>query len=116
MKHRVVTRTLGRRSGHRIMMLRNLATSLFKFERIETTEVRAKELSKFAENIITDAKGLDLASKRKVFEVIKDREVAKKLFEVIAPKYENRAGGFTRIIKLGFRKGDGAPVALIELV
>jgi len=103
-------------------MLRNLATSLFRHGRIETTEMRAKELSRFAEKLITFARKGDLASKRQVFRDIHDRDVAVELFDVLAKKYAGqsglpeRKGGYTRIIKLGFRKGDGAPVCLIELV
>lgn len=122
MKHNVHTRTLGRQTAHRISMLRNLATSLFRQGRIETTEVRAKELTRFAERLITFAKKGDLAAKRQVFRHIHDRDVAAELFNVIGKKYAGqsgqpeRNGGYTRIVKLGFRKGDGAPVVLIELV
>jgi large subunit ribosomal protein L17 len=103
-------------------MLRNLATSLFRHGRIETTEPRAKELARFAERLITHARKGDLASKRQVMRDIHDRDVVADLFNVLAKKYSGqsgvpeRKGGYTRIVKLGFRKGDGAPVCLIELV
>lgn len=122
MRHAKVSRTLGRHTSHRIAMLRNLATALFTHRKIETTEARAKELSKFADNLIATARKGDLSSKRRVFIHIKDREVAKQLFDVIAPQYKEgageneRRGGYTRIVKLGFRKGDAASMALVELV
>ena len=122
MKHKVVTRTLGRITGHRIAMLRNLATSLFMHRKIETTETRAKELAKFAQRLITLAKRGDLPAKRAVFQHIRNTDVAKELFDTIAPMYrssgdhEERKGGYTRILKLGQRKGDAAPMVIIELV
>lgn len=120
MRHAVKKRTLGRKKGHRSLMLRNLATSLIQHKRIETTLTRAKELSKFIDKLIGWAKKGDITSKRQVFSSISNRDVAKELFDVIAPKYKeganNRNSGYTRIIRLGFRKGDNAPVSIIEFV
>ena len=116
MKHKVVTRTLGRSTSHRLSMLRNLATSLIMHKRIETTDTRAKELASFVERLVTWAKQNDLSGKREVFRHIKDRQVAKELFDQLAIKYQERPGGYTRIMKKGFRKGDAAPVSIIEFV
>lgn len=122
MRHRKHSRRLGRRTGHRVAMLRNLATSLLKHRRITTTQARAKEVQRLAERIINWAKKGDLAAKRHVFRYISDRDVARNLFEVIAPQYREgedqleRKGGFTRIIKIGPRKGDAAPMVFLELV
>lgn len=109
-------RKLGRKSAHRNMMLRNLTTSLLKNGRIETTETRAKEVRKFAEKMITLAKKGDLHSRRQTLAFINDETVVKSLFDEVASKYENRAGGYTRMYKLGPRRGDAAPMVLIELV
>lgn len=109
-------RKLGRNSGHRGAMLRNLATSLFKHERIETTEARAKELNAIAEKMITLGKQGDLAARRHAMAYLMEEDVVTKLFETIAPKYSDRTGGYTRIMKTGFRRGDAAELVLIELV
>lgn len=142
MRHRVKSRTLGRQTGHRLAMLRNMAKSLLHHGRISTTETRAKELAKYVADIITDArkahelkdskKDAALHHKREVYRHIpgaerrgvgrNDRDVAESLFQTLAPKFAERkaktgnGGGYTRILKLGYRKGDGAPMALIELV
>jgi large subunit ribosomal protein L17 len=116
MKHRKYTRTLGRKTAHRLSMLRNLALSLFVHRKIETTHVRALELSRFAEKLVTLAKREDLQSKRRVFSDLKNKEIARQLFDLAKAQYSTRNGGYTRIIKMGFRKGDGAPLVLIELV
>ena len=125
MRHRVAHRKLGRVTEHRIAMLRNLADALLKHERIETTMPRAKELRPFVERIITIAKrgvaggagnGRSLHARRLVLRDIQDREVVSKLFETIAPRFESRPGGYTRILRLGSRRGDSAEVAQIELV
>ena len=143
MRHRVRTRRLGRQTDHRISMLRNLAKSLLTHQRITTTEVRAKELSRFVENIITWARkaneatdpAVKLAAKRQVFRDLAgaprehsqgrparpDRDTAQQLFDQIATRYAPegdsfRNGGYTRIIRLYPRKGDGAPMVLVELV
>lgn len=116
MRHRVDHRKLGRTSEHRIAMLRNQATSLFRHDRIQTTLEKAKELRRFAEKLITLAKKDTLHSRRTAAQKVSDPEVLKKLFGVLGPLYSNRPGGYTRIIKLGARRGDGAEMALIELV
>ena len=129
MRHKVRSRTLGRQTGHRLSMLRNLATSLLRHHRITTTATRAREVSRLAEEMITMARKAHqatessdrLAYKRRVFRVIKDRDVAQELFDVLAPRFAERhnaskSGGYTRLVRVGFRKGDGAPMALIELV
>ncbi len=109
-------RKLGRPSGHRKMMLRNLTTDLLKYGRIETTETRAKEVRRMAEKMITLAKKNDLASRRLVLAEVLDETTVKNLFEKIAPKYQDRNGGYVRLTKVGLRKGDGTPKAVLELV
>jgi large subunit ribosomal protein L17 len=125
MRHRVSHRKLGRVTEHRIAMLRNQAQALLRFERLETTVPRAKELRPFVERIITIAKrglaggdenGRTLHARRLVLRDIHDRDVVSKLFETIAPRFETRPGGYTRILRLGYRRGDSAEVAQIELV
>jgi len=97
-------------------MLSNLAASLFVSERIHTTEARAKMVRPLAERLITKAKKGDVHNRRQVLSVIQDRDVAHKLFSEIAPRYTEREGGYTRILKIGPRQGDGAPMAILELV
>lgn len=109
-------RKLGRDSSARKALFRSMLTSLFQYERIETTEAKAKELRGFAEKMITLAKRGDLHARRQVLAFVMDEEVVRKLFDTIAPKYAERPGGYTRVIKLGVRKGDAAPTAIIELV
>src|SRR5215203_3872607 len=125
MRHRVAHRKLGRVTEHRIAMLRNQANALLKHERIETTVPKAKELRPFVERIITIAKrgvaageanGKALHARRLVLRDIPDRDVVSKLFDTIAPRFEGRPGGYTRILRLGYRRGDSAEVAQIELV
>jgi large subunit ribosomal protein L17 len=125
MRHRVGHRKLGRVTEHRISMLRNQATALLLHERIETTVPKAKELRPFVERIITIAKrglaagdenGRSLHARRIVLQDIQDRDVVAKLFDTIAPRFETRPGGYTRILRVGFRRGDSAEVAQIELV
>ena len=125
MRHRVAHRKLGRVTEHRIAMLRNQASALIKYEHIETTMPKAKELRPFVERIITIAKrGLaageanarTLHARRLVLRDIQDRDVVSKLFDTIAPRFEARPGGYTRILRLGYRRGDSAEVAQIELV
>jgi large subunit ribosomal protein L17 len=127
MRHRVGHRKLGRVTEHRIAMLRNQAVALLRHERIETTMPRAKELRPFVERIITIAKrglaggetaanGRSLHARRLVLRDIQDRDVVTKLFDTIAPRFEARPGGYTRILRLGYRRGDSAEVAQIELV
>lgn len=109
-------RKLGRNTGHRGALLRNIVTSLFKFERIETTEARAKELNAIAEKMISLGKQGDLAARRQAMSYMMDEDVVKKLFDDIAPKYSGRSGGYTRIMKTGNRRGDAAEMVLVELV
>jgi large subunit ribosomal protein L17 len=116
MRHRSKGRQLSRTSTHRTATLRNLATSLFRHERIETTTAKAKELRPYAERLITLARKGDVHSRRLAGRRIQDREVLGKLFDDIAPRYAERPGGYTRILKLGNRKGDAAEMSLIELV
>lgn len=109
-------RKLGMRGSTRQAMLRNIVTSLLKEERIETTETRAKELRRLAEKMITLGKRSDLHARRQALAYLTEEDVVTKLFEDIGPRYKERQGGYTRIIKTGFRRGDGAPMVLIELV
>ncbi len=107
---------LGGSPAHERLMLANLATSLFKHGRIQTTETKAKRLRPLAERLITKAKRGALASRRLVLTTVRDKDVVYSLFSEIAPRYANREGGYTRIVKTGPRKGDAAPMAIIELV
>jgi large subunit ribosomal protein L17 len=125
MRHRVSHRKLGRVTEHRIAMLRNQATALLKYEHIETTVPKAKELRPFVERIITiakrglaagDANARTLHARRLVLRDIQDRDIVGKLFDTIAPRFEARPGGYTRILRLGYRRGDSAEIAQIELV
>lgn len=109
-------RKLGRPSGHRKMMLRNLVTALFKHEKLVTTEAKAKEIRRKADKIITLAKKNDLAARRLVLAELLDETTVTKLFEEIAPRYEDRNGGYVRVVKLAPRRGDAAPRAVVELV
>ena len=110
------TRKLGRTTDHRISMLRGMVTYLFENGQIETTETRAKEIRCVAEKMITLAKDNNLHSKRQALSYITKEDVVKKLFDDIAPKYADRKGGYTRIIKMGPRRGDAAEMAIIQLV
>jgi large subunit ribosomal protein L17 len=125
MRHRVAHRKLGRVTEHRIALLRNQAEALIRYEHIETTVPKAKELRPFVERLITiakrgvaggDANGRALHARRLVLRDIPDRDVVGKLFDTIAPRFETRPGGYTRILRLGYRRGDSAEVARIELV
>jgi large subunit ribosomal protein L17 len=107
---------LGGSPAHERLMLANLATSLFKHGRIQTTETKAKRLRPLAERLVTFAKRGDLHSRRRVLTVVRDKDVVYELFSTIAPRFQTRAGGYTRIVKTGPRKGDNAPMAIIELV
>ncbi|QUH25467.1 50S ribosomal protein L17 [Serpentinicella alkaliphila] len=111
-----VQRKLGRETAHRNLMLRNLVTSLIKSGRIETTEAKAKEARRLADKMITLAKRGDLHAKRQALAFMTDETVVKNMFDEIAPKYAERNGGYTRIMKLGPRKGDAAEMVIIELV
>ena len=116
MRHRKKGRNLSRSPSHRKALLRNMATSLFRHERITTTTARAKELRPYAERLITLARRGDLHARRLAGRRIADREILGKLFDDIGPRYAERPGGYTRILKLGNRQGDAADMALIELV
>ncbi len=116
MRHRNKGRTLSRTASHKKATMRNMATSLFRHERIETTTAKAKELRPFAERLITLGKRGDLHARRLAGRLIADREVLGKLFDDIGPRFNERPGGYTRILKLGNRRGDAAEMALIELV
>ncbi|NIM52902.1 MAG: 50S ribosomal protein L17 [Gemmatimonadales bacterium] len=116
MRHRRKGRQLSRTSAHRKAVLRNLATSLFRHERIVTTAAKAKELRPFAERLITLARRGDLHARRQVERHIRDRQVSGRLFSEIGPRFAARPGGYTRILKLGHRSGDGAELARIELL
>ena len=125
MRHNVGHRKLGRVTEHRLALLRNQATALMRHEHIRTTLPKAKELRPFVERLITIAKrgvaageanGRTLHARRQVFKEVQDREVVSKLFDTLAPRFSERPGGYTRIMKEGFRRGDAAEVALIELV
>lgn len=116
MRHNVKGRKLGRTASHRAALLNSLATSLLKHKRIKTTEAKAKEARTFVEKLITKAKKNDLHVKRQVMAVVNDKEVFKELFSEIIPKIGERPGGYTRVVKLGNRIGDAAPMAILELV
>ena len=116
MRHNKTGRRLGRNSSHRSAMMRNMVTSLLEHEKITTTDCRAKELRKVAEKMITLGKRGDLHARRQVLQVVRDRKVVAKLFERLAPRYQDRPGGYTRIIKLANRNGDNASQSIIELV
>src|SRR6202171_5860374 len=124
MRHRVAHRKLGRVTEHRISMLRNQATALLRYEHLTTTVPKAKELRPFVERLITIAKrgvvdpanGRALNARRLVMQDLQDREVVTKLFDTLAPRFESRPGGYTRLLRLGYRKGDSAEVAQVELV
>ncbi len=109
-------RKLGRNSSNRKALFRSILTAFFKHERIETTTTKAKEISGLAANLITLAKQGDLRSRRQVLAFLVDEEVTKKLFDEIAPKYKERQGGYTRIYKMGPRRGDAAEMAILELM
>lgn len=116
MRHNVKGRKLNRTASHRAALLNSLTTSLLKHKRIRTTEAKAKEARTFVEKLITKAKKNDLHAKRQVMSLINDKDVVKELFGEIIPKIGERPGGYTRVIKLGNRVGDAAPMAILELV
>ena len=116
MKHRINLNTLGRDRKHGVSILRNLALSLLKHEKIRTTKTKAKYLKSFVEKMITKAKQDTLANRRKVYRDLRETPVLEKLFTDVAKRYKNRKGGYTRALALGPRKGDGAEVVLVELV
>src|SRR5215216_7798417 len=116
MRHRHGLRKLNRTSSHRLAMLRNMSCSLLKHEIIKTTLPKAKELRRVVEPIITLGKAPSLANRRLAFDRLRDRAMVVKLFDELGPRYSTRNGGYLRILKFGFRKGDNAPMALVELV
>ena len=116
MRHRHGLRKLNRTSSHRLAMLRNMTVSLLRHEEITTTLPKAKELRRVAEPLITLAKDATLANRRLAFDRLRDRTVVTKLFDELGPRYKSRPGGYLRILKFGFRQGDAAPMALVELM
>ncbi|SNB46446.1 50S ribosomal protein L17 [Geobacter sp. DSM 9736] len=116
MQHNKAGRRLGRTTSHRVAMFRNMVTSFLNHEKITTTDAKAKELRSIAEKMITLGKRGDLHAMRQAASYIRDKKVVTKLFTTIAPRYKERPGGYTRIIKLGIRPGDNAPLSIIELV
>ena len=116
MRHRKSGRKLNRTSSHRRAMFRNMATALLKHEQIKTTLPKAKELGPVVEQMITLGKRGSLHSRRQALSYLKDEAIVRKLFEGLAERYESRAGGYTRVLKAGFRYGDSAPMAYIELI
>ena len=116
MRHRLGLRKLNRTSSHRLAMFRNMTVSLLRHELIKTTLPKAKELRRVAEPILTLGKTPSLANRRLAFARLRDREMVTKLFDELGPRYAARNGGYLRILKFGFRKGDNAPMALIELM
>ncbi len=116
MRHRNTGRQLSRNSSHRKAMLRNMAASLLHHEAIKTTVPKAKELRRVAEPLITLGKTDSVANRRLAFSRLRDKDVVKKLFEELGPRYQERPGGYLRILKCGYRAGDNAPMAFVELV
>ncbi|HMC13570.1 MAG TPA: 50S ribosomal protein L17 [Gallionellaceae bacterium] len=116
MRHRLGLRKLNRTSSHRLAMLRNMTVSLLRHEVIKTTLPKAKELRRVAEPILTLGKKPSLANRRLAFARLRDREIVTKLFDELGPRYAARNGGYSRILKFGFRKSDNAPMALVELL
>lgn len=116
MRHRKRGKKLGRNSSHRKAMFRNMVTSLFKYEQLETTDAKAKELRPVAEKMITLAKRGDLHARRQALSYMMDKTITHKMFEELKDRYLDRQGGYVRIIKKGNRKGDGAPVSIVQLL
>jgi len=116
MRHRLSNRKLNRTSSHRLAMLRNMANSLLRHEVIKTTLPKAKELRRVAEPLITLGKTATVANRRLAFNRLRDRDIVVKLFDELGPRYATRNGGYLRILKCGFRNGDNAPMAIVELM
>ena len=116
MKHNIKNKKLNKTSSHRKAMFMNMSNALIKHEQISTTLAKAKELKRFVEKIVTLGKKGDLISRRKASSILQDQKMSKKVFDVFAERYKKRAGGYTRIIKLGNRYGDNAPTAVIEFI
>ena len=116
MKHNIKNKKLNKTTSHRKAMFMNMSNALIKHEQITTTLAKAKEIRRFVEKIVTLGKKGDLISRRKTISILQDNKMAKKVFDILADRYKNRSGGYTRIIKLGNRFGDNAPTAVIEFV
>lgn len=116
MRHRKAGIKLNRTTSHRNAMFRNMVTSLFKYDKIKTTDVKAKELRRWADHLITLAKRGDLHARRQVLAIVREKEVVYKLFDEVQERYGKISGGYTRIVKIGRRSGDAAPISMIELV
>jgi large subunit ribosomal protein L17 len=116
MRHGVSGRKLNRTTSHRLAMFRNMVTSLLNHERIYTTVPKAKEMRRWAEWMITLGKHGDLHARRQALSVIREKNVVYKVFEELAKRYQDRAGGYTRIVKVGFRRGDASPMCMLELI
>ena len=116
MRHNKIGRKLGRKTAHRKALMSNLASALITNKRIKTTDAKAKELRKYIEPLVTFAKKGDLHSRRQVLKKIRHKSIVRELFDNIGPTFSNRNGGYTRIIKLGFRDNDCAPISMIEFV
>ncbi len=116
MAHRIDGRKLGRPTDHRLALFRNLVTDLLKHERIITTEAKAKEVRGLAERVITLGKRGDLSSRRRALGYVYDKAIVRKVFDELGPRYADRPGGYSRIVKLGARRGDGARMAQLELI
>jgi len=116
MRHRVAGRKLSRHTQHRELMFRNMLVSLLQYERIKTTLAKGKELRSWADKIISLGKKGTLHARRRAFALLRDKGIVKKLFDEIAPRFKDREGGYTRVYRLGWRQGDGAPLSLVELV
>lgn len=116
MRHKVAGRKLSRPTSHRMAMYRTIVTDLLRYGRITTTEAKAKEARRVAEKVITLGKDGSLNARRRALVLVRDKEVVEKVFSEFASRYTDRNGGYTRVLKLGFRPGDGAPMALLEMV
>ncbi|MBB36181.1 MAG: 50S ribosomal protein L17 [Hirschia sp.] len=116
MRHGIAHRKLGRTTEHRKAMMANMAASLVKHEQISTTLPKAKEMKPFVDRLVTLAKKGDLSSRRRAISIMRDEEMVKKLFDTLAERYKDRQGGYSRVLKAGYRFGDNAPMAVIELV
>ena len=116
MRHKVSGRKLGRPTAHRISMLRTMVTDLIRHESLQTTEAKAKEVRRMAEKVITFGKKGTLHQRRQAAALLTDHRVVRKVFDELGPRYESRPGGYTRIVKLGLRKGDASAMAIIELM
>jgi large subunit ribosomal protein L17 len=116
MRHQKSGRKLNRSSSHRWALMRNLITSLLRDEKIKTTDAKAKELRRWAERVITLGRQGSLHARRQVLGIVQDKAMVRKLFDTLAPRFKDRPGGYTRIVKIGIRRGDAAPLSVIELV